>query len=126
MPYNLYSSRTQKSLCVNYLISWGWIFFFFEECCQIKKESKKNRELKFEFFTFDSSDLRFPLDGAVELHFSGTPQSGRSTPAPTPAIQVDLSPDAVTRWDSYENLVVDSPARIDEDSDTDETGELYN
>ncbi|KAI5743355.1 hypothetical protein M8J77_017223 [Diaphorina citri] len=66
------------------------------------------------------NDLRFPLDGAVELHFSGTPQSIRSTPAPTPAIQVDLSPDPVTRWDSYENLM-DSPVHIDEDeSDTDE------
>lgn len=53
--------------------------------------------------------MRFPLDGAVELHFSATPDGVRfPSPAPTPAVPVDLSPDPVTRWDSYENLMQDT------------------
>lgn len=65
------------------------------------------------------SDLRFPLDGAVELHFSATPDGVRfPSPAPTPAVPVDLSPDPVTRWDSYENLM--------QDTDTDDiNGKLH-
>ncbi|XP_046676705.1 tensin-1-like isoform X4 [Homalodisca vitripennis] len=55
------------------------------------------------------NDLRFPLDGAVELHFSATPDGVRfPTPAPTPAVPVDVTPDSVTRWDSYENLMPDT------------------
>lgn len=54
-------------------------------------------------------DLRFPLDGAVELHFSPNAEGVRQpTPAPTPAVPVDLSPDPVTQWDSYENLLADT------------------
>lgn len=49
------------------------------------------------------------MDGAVELHFSATPDGVRfPTPAPTPAVPVDLTPDSVTRWDSYENLMPDT------------------
>ncbi|CAH0393222.1 unnamed protein product [Bemisia tabaci] len=66
-------------------------------------------------------DLRFPLDGAVELHFSATPESVRlPAPAPTPAVPVDLSTDPVTRWDSYENLA-DSPLGDTADTDTEDT-----
>ncbi|XP_063242064.1 tensin-1 isoform X3 [Bacillus rossius redtenbacheri] len=56
------------------------------------------------------NDLRFPLDGAVELHFSPTPEVRLPCPAPTPAVPVTLADDPVTRWDSYENLgLLDSP-----------------
>ncbi|XP_039278903.1 tensin-1 [Nilaparvata lugens] len=62
------------------------------------------------------NDLRFPLDGAVELHFSPTPEGVRQpTPAPTPAVPVDLTCDPVTRWDSYENLL--------QDTDTEDTND---
>jgi len=54
-------------------------------------------------------DLRFPLDGAVELHFSATPEVRLPSPAPTPAVPVDTTDDPVTRWDSYENLTMGSP-----------------
>uniref|UniRef100_A0A1B6GPL2 Phosphatidylinositol-3,4,5-trisphosphate 3-phosphatase n=1 Tax=Cuerna arida TaxID=1464854 RepID=A0A1B6GPL2_9HEMI len=55
------------------------------------------------------NDLRFPLDGAVELHFSATPDGVRfPTPAPTPAVPVDVTPDSITRWNSYENLMPDT------------------
>ncbi|XP_072159141.1 tensin-3 isoform X1 [Bemisia tabaci] len=68
-------------------------------------------------------DLRFPLDGAVELHFSATPESVRlPAPAPTPAVPVDLSTDPVTRWDSYENLA-DSPLGDTADTDTEDTAD---
>jgi tensin len=64
---------------------------------------------------FHSPDLRFPLDGAVELHFSATPEVRLPSPAPTPAVPVDTTDDPVTRWDSYENLTMGSPL----DGDTD-------
>jgi tensin len=65
---------------------------------------------------FASPDLRFPLDGAVELHFSATPEIRLPSPAPTPAVPVDTTDDPVTRWDSYENIVaMGSPL----DGDTD-------
>nr|CAD7574658.1 unnamed protein product [Timema californicum] len=56
------------------------------------------------------NDLRFPLDGAVELHFSPTPEVRLPSPAPTPAVPVHLTDDPVTRWDSYENItLLESP-----------------
>uniref|UniRef100_A0A146LA02 Tensin n=2 Tax=Lygus hesperus TaxID=30085 RepID=A0A146LA02_LYGHE len=61
------------------------------------------------------NDLRFPLDGAVELHFAGRSDTLRVAPAPTPAVPVDSTPDAVTRWDSYEHL--DHPPPLSPDSD---------
>ncbi|KAF6215437.1 hypothetical protein GE061_010190 [Apolygus lucorum] len=64
------------------------------------------------------NDLRFPLDGAVELHFAGRSDTLRVAPAPTPAVPVDSAPDAVTRWDSYEHL--DHPPPLSPDSDTTE------
>lgn len=67
-----------------------------------------------------SADLRFPLDGAVELHFSATPEIRLPSPAPTPAVPVDTTDDPVTRWDSYENLVaLGSP--LDGDTDIEDT-----
>lgn len=66
-----------------------------------------------------SPDLRFPLDGAVELHFSATPEIRLPSPAPTPAVPVDTTDDPVTRWDSYENIVaMGSP--LDGDTDTED------
>ena len=67
---------------------------------------------------FHSSDLRFPLDGAVELHFSATPEVRLPSPAPTPAVPVDTTDDPVTRWDSYDILTMGSP--LDGDTDTDD------
>nr|CAD7587410.1 unnamed protein product [Timema genevievae] len=64
------------------------------------------------------NDLRFPLDGAVELHFSPTPEVRLPSPAPTPAVPVHLTDDPVTRWDSYENItLLESP-----DSEGDDDG----
>ncbi|XP_034231429.1 tensin-1 [Thrips palmi] len=63
-------------------------------------------------------DLRFPLDGAVELHFSPTPEPRLPSPAPTPAVPtLDSSDDPVTRWDSYEHLGHLGHASDDEDDD---------
>lgn len=64
-------------------------------------------------------DLRFPLDGAVELHFSPTPDTRLPSPAPTPAIPVDFSEDRIVRYDSYENLGAET---TEEESDQDVTG----
>ena len=56
-------------------------------------------------FVCSAADLRFPLDGAVELHFSPTPEPRLPSPAPTPAVPtLDSTDDPVTRWDSYEHL----------------------
>ena len=50
-------------------------------------------------------DTLDPLDGAVELHFSPTPEPRLPSPAPTPAVPtLDSTDDPVTRWDSYEHL----------------------
>ena len=71
------------------------------------------------------TDLRFPLDGAVELHFSATPEIRLPSPAPTPAVPVDTTDDPVTRWDSYENLTsLESP--LDGDTDIEDlNGESF-
>ncbi|XP_044742901.1 tensin-1 isoform X3 [Chrysoperla carnea] len=65
-----------------------------------------------------SNDLRFPLDGAVELHFSPTPDIRLPSPAPTPAIPVDFSDDRIVRYNSYENLGAET---TEEESDPDAT-----
>ncbi|KAJ1519994.1 hypothetical protein ONE63_004226 [Megalurothrips usitatus] len=63
-------------------------------------------------------DLRFPLDGAVELHFSPTPEPRLPSPAPTPAVPtLDSSDDPVTRWDSYEHLAGGLGHLSDDDDD---------
>ncbi|GFG35972.1 hypothetical protein Cfor_03555, partial [Coptotermes formosanus] len=71
---------------------------------------------------FACSDLRFPLDGAVELHFSATPEVRLPSPAPTPAVPVDTTDDPVTRWDSYENLTMGSP--LDGDTDIEDINDV--
>ncbi|XP_067001379.2 tensin-3 isoform X3 [Anabrus simplex] len=68
------------------------------------------------------SDLRFPLDGAVELHFSATPEVRLPSPAPTPAVPVDTSDDPVTRWDSYENISL-SESPLDGETDGEEVND---
>lgn len=45
-------------------------------------------------------DPRFPVDGAVELHFSPGPEGRHPAPAPTPAVPFTLEADPVTRADS--------------------------
>ncbi|KAK7865077.1 hypothetical protein R5R35_014617 [Gryllus longicercus] len=72
------------------------------------------------------NDLRFPLDGAVELHFSPTPEVRQPSPAPTPAVPVDTSDDPVTRWDSYENIsLLESPLDGDTDDDDAEVNHTF-
>ncbi|XP_018561064.1 tensin isoform X3 [Anoplophora glabripennis] len=46
------------------------------------------------------NDPRFPIDGAVELHFSPGPEGRHPVPAPTPAVPFTLADDPVTRADS--------------------------
>lgn len=58
-------------------------------------------------------DSRFPIDGAVELHFSPGPDCRIPAPAPTPAVPVILTDDPVVR--------ADSPLEIDESDDDDES-----
>lgn len=80
---------------------------------------------------FAWNDLRFPLDGAVELHFSATPDGVRMpTPAPTPAVPVDMTLDPVTRWDSYDNLLPDTDTEDTNEAEVNHTygpldGSLY-
>ncbi|XP_069691756.1 tensin-3-like isoform X5 [Periplaneta americana] len=86
--------------------------------CQFHTCAVTDYTLSFTRQELDSacSDLRFPLDGAVELHFSATPEIRLPSPAPTPAVPVDTTDDPVTRWDSYENIAaLGSPL----DGDTD-------
>ncbi|KAK9509857.1 hypothetical protein O3M35_004758 [Rhynocoris fuscipes] len=86
--------------------------------CQFHTCAVTDYTLSFTRQELDSacSDVRFPLDGAVELHFSGRADGSRlNPPAPTPAVPVDLTPDPVTRWDSYEHL--DHPPPLSPDSD---------
>uniref|UniRef100_A0A6P7EYM4 Tensin n=1 Tax=Diabrotica virgifera virgifera TaxID=50390 RepID=A0A6P7EYM4_DIAVI len=49
---------------------------------------------------FACNDPRFPLDGAVELHFSPGPEGRHPVPAPTPAVPFIHSDDPITRADS--------------------------
>lgn len=46
------------------------------------------------------TDPRFPIDGAIELHFSPGPESRHPGPAPTPAVPVTMNDDRITRADS--------------------------
>ena len=48
-----------------------------------------------------SSDMRFPLDGGVELHFSATSLGQDQVAAP---VRLDHTPDPVQRWDSYDHF----------------------
>jgi hypothetical protein len=70
----------------------------------------RKRKLDFYCLLVGVSDLRFPLDGAVELTFSPGPSPRQPSPAPTPSVPVDYSPDPVTRWDSLDTLL--SPAEV--------------
>lgn len=60
------------------------------------------------------SDPRFPMDGAVELHFSPGPEGRLPAPAPTPAVPCMNVDDAVTRADTP--LLLEES---DDDADTD-------
>lgn len=46
------------------------------------------------------SDPRFPIDGAVELHFSPGPEGRHPVPAPTPAVPFTLVDDPIIRADT--------------------------
>ncbi|CAG9858791.1 unnamed protein product, partial [Phyllotreta striolata] len=58
------------------------------------------------------NDHRFPLDGAVELHFSPGPEGRHPVPAPTPAVPFTHADDPVTR--------ADSPLLLEEYDDSEE------
>lgn len=68
-----------------------------------------------------SKFFRFPLDGAVELHFSPSPTPRQPAPAPTPAVPVESADDPVVRWDSYADIHLERDA----DSETDDNGEFH-
>lgn len=64
------------------------------------------------------SDGRFPVDGAVELHFSPGSEGRHPAPAPTPAVPCVNVDDPVVRADSPLPL-----EESDDDADTD-SGQL--
>ncbi|XP_050309456.1 tensin-3 isoform X3 [Anthonomus grandis grandis] len=65
---------------------------------------------------FAAKDPRFPIDGAVELHFSSSPETRHPAPAPTPAVPyTSANDDPVVRADSP--LVADVYDENDSDSD---------
>ncbi|KAG5891525.1 hypothetical protein JTB14_012585 [Gonioctena quinquepunctata] len=61
------------------------------------------------------NDLRFPIDGAVELHFSPGPEGRHPVPAPTPAVPLTLTNDPVTR--------ANSPLQVEDYDDEEEYDE---
>ncbi|XP_060527899.1 tensin-1-like isoform X7 [Cylas formicarius] len=67
------------------------------------------------------NDPRFPVDGAVELHFSPGCDARHPVPAPTPAVPFTLSNDPIVR--------ADTPFTLDEfdeeDSDSDEANHTF-
>ncbi|XP_063903479.1 tensin-1 isoform X8 [Zophobas morio] len=68
------------------------------------------------------NDPRFPVDGAVELHFSPGPEGRHPAPAPTPAVPFTLADDPITR--------ADSPFFVEEfddegDSDSDDVNHTF-
>nr|XP_008194377.1 PREDICTED: tensin isoform X4 [Tribolium castaneum] len=69
------------------------------------------------------NDSRFPVDGAVELHFSPGPEDRHPAPAPTPAVPcTQTSDDPITR--------ADSPFSVEEydeegDSDSDDVNHTF-
>ncbi|XP_068904129.1 tensin-1 isoform X9 [Tenebrio molitor] len=68
------------------------------------------------------NDPRFPVDGAVELHFSPGPEGRHPAPAPTPAVPFTLADDHITR--------ADSPFFVEEfdeegDSDSDDVNHTF-
>ncbi|GJQ86468.1 putative phosphotyrosine-binding protein [Trypoxylus dichotomus] len=64
------------------------------------------------------NDPRFPVDGAVELHFSSGSEGRSPAPAPTPAVPMILSDDPVTR--------VDTPILYEESDEDDSDSEDVN
>ncbi|CAG9771278.1 unnamed protein product [Ceutorhynchus assimilis] len=71
---------------------------------------------------FASIDPRFPVDGAVELHFSPGPEARHPAPAPTPAVPyTPINDDPIIR--------ADSPFNYDEydedDSDSDDVNHTF-
>ncbi|XP_065163862.1 tensin-1 isoform X5 [Atheta coriaria] len=69
-----------------------------------------------------SNDPRFPIDGAIELHFSPGPESRHPGPAPTPAVPVTMNDDRITRADSpFEG----DESEEDEDTDSDDVNHTF-
>nr|XP_022919173.1 tensin-like isoform X4 [Onthophagus taurus] len=67
------------------------------------------------------NDSRFPIDGAIELHFSPGPERSLPTPAPTPAVPVIFSDDPIIRSDSP-IIFEDSD---DDDSDAEDVNHTF-
>ncbi|KAJ8983801.1 hypothetical protein NQ317_008119 [Molorchus minor] len=63
------------------------------------------------------TDSRFPIDGAVELHFSPGPEGRHPVPAPTPAVPYTVADDPVTR--------ADSPLLVEDYDDEEEYDEVF-
>lgn len=93
--------------------------------CQFHTCAITDYTLSFTRQELDSAahDLRFPFDGAVELHFSSTPSPRLPAPAPTPAVPVDSNDDPIVRWDSYAELNLS--VGVDPESDSDNHGKLF-
>lgn len=94
--------------------------------CQFHTCAISDYTLSFTRQELDSAahDLRFPLDGAVELHFSPTPSPRQPAPAPTPAVPVETGDDPIVRWDSYADLVL--TLGEEPESDSEQQGRLKN
>ncbi|XP_057652029.1 tensin-1 isoform X11 [Diorhabda carinulata] len=85
--------------------------------CQFHTCAVSDHTLSFTRQELDGAcnDPRFPLDGAVELHFSPGPEGRHPVPAPTPAVPFTLADDPVTR--------ADSPLLIEDYDDSEEYDE---
>ncbi|XP_049821807.1 tensin-1 isoform X5 [Aethina tumida] len=90
--------------------------------CQFHTCAISDHTLSFTRQELDTAcnDPRFPVDGAVELHFSG-PEGRQTLPAPTPAVPFTISDDHITRADSP--LLIEECE--DEDSDSDDVNHTF-
>ncbi len=75
----------------------------------MRKGTKLNSTLP-----FAAPDMRFPLDGSVELYFTHSPEE---RPRTVSNVSCDKSPCAIASWDSYENInftveQVDEPGKV--------------
>ncbi|XP_030754213.1 tensin-2-like isoform X3 [Sitophilus oryzae] len=69
------------------------------------------------------NDPRFPIDGAVQLHFSSGPDARYPVPAPTPAVPyISLNDDPVIRTDSPFTL---EEYDEEDDSDSDDVNHTF-
>ncbi|CAH0557640.1 unnamed protein product [Brassicogethes aeneus] len=84
--------------------------------CQFHTCAVSDHTLSFTRQELDNActDSRFPVDGAVELHFSPGPEGRHPLPAPTPAVPVVIADDQVVRANSPMHI-----EEFDNEEDTD-------